>query len=84
MREQDIACLENQADVEDENDEDEDEEGEEVLCPAYSYFLWSLRTFGNEDKDEDEDEEEVLCPANSYFLWSLRDARSAISVISCR
>ena len=50
MREQDIACLENQADVEDENDEDEDEEGEEVLCPAYSYFLWSLRTFGNEDE----------------------------------
>ena len=84
MREQDIACLENQADVEDESDEDEDDEGEEVHCPVDSYFLWSLRTFGNEDKDEDEDEEEVLCPANSYFLWSLRDARSAISVISCR
>ena len=82
MREQDIECLENQADVEDESDEDEDDEGEEVPFPADSYFLWSLRTFGNED--EDDDEEEVLCPANSYFLWSLPVARSAMSVISCR
>ena len=64
MREQDIACLENQADVEDENDEDKDEEGEEVLCPAYSYFLWSLRTFGNDDGDDDE--EEVLCPGSTF------------------
>jgi hypothetical protein len=42
VREQDIECLENQADVEDESDEDEDDDEEEVLCPANSYFLWSL------------------------------------------
>jgi hypothetical protein len=47
VREQDIACLENQADVEDENDEDEGDKGEKVLCPADLYFLWSLRIFGN-------------------------------------
>jgi hypothetical protein len=64
VREQDIACLENQADVEDEYDEDEHDEGEEVLCPADSYFLWSLRTFGNDDGDDDE--EEVLCPGSTF------------------